>query len=110
MTEIRVWSVPREPTEVAAVRDDDGCVWRRDGLVWRYGNAACRWRELVYKHGPLTEVVETELETAVRRLREYDLHVTPPAGVPANWAPQAYVDNADDIRTVLVHVLNGGHL
>lgn len=52
------------------------------------------WKGLLEMFGPLTEVVETEVEAAARRLREADL------------------DSAArrDIDIVLKHVLNGGSL
>jgi hypothetical protein len=60
------------------------------------------WREFVEAWGPLTEVVETEVEAAARRLRE--------AGYtePTLWRLGG--QRGDDIRTVLRHVLNGGQL
>lgn len=60
------------------------------------------WTGVLEEFGPLTEVVETEVEAAARRLRE----------ARTNRPEFRYwqTSHADDIRTVLEHVLNGGQL
>lgn len=70
-----------------------------DGRVM-VGMTSWSWKGVLEDGAPLTEVVETEVEAAARRLREADFVKNFSLG---GWY-------ADDIRTVLAHVLNGGTL
>lgn len=101
----RTWAIeyPPAPPAWTRVRVEDGDWAGRvftvsaarylvddEGVTWS-------WDDALNKFGPLTEVVETEVEAAARRLRERrergDLHT-----------------NSPDANIVLNHVLSGGTL
>lgn len=71
--EPRTWAIPLEPEDVERVRDRDGQVWERVGRFWTLIDGACdyTWGQLLAKRGPLTEVVETEVEAAARTFTSY---------------------------------------
>lgn len=100
----RTWQIEYPPAPPAGTRvrqHATGPVLEvgEDGRVM-IGQTSHSWRGLL-EHGPLTEVVETEVEAAARRLREYGLH----SGT-RTWDAATMRDAA----TVLAHVLNGGQL
>jgi hypothetical protein len=105
----RTWSAPAAPDAKRLIGKQTGMIWKArvsesGKTFWSNGGITLSWSELLDSEQEVTEEPETELEAAVRRLREYGL------GSPGStgWAPQAYQDNADDIRIVLRHALNGG--
>lgn len=89
----RTWSIPAKPGDVRYVEDSTG--ERYD--LHEHGERA--WMALVYERGKLTEVVESEVEAAARRLREW----TSSAATP-------YEGVTDDVETLVAHFLDGGSL
>jgi hypothetical protein len=107
--EPRRWSLPAAPGDVARVRgkrsdrihtartnDSGKTFWRSEEEVWSRS-----WSELLAEECEVEEIPETELEAAVRRLREARNRAEFQV-----WQSQY----AADIRTVLYHVLDGGTL
>jgi hypothetical protein len=77
----------RTVTPARYLVDDEGVTWD--------------WKDALEAFGTLTEVVETEVEAAARRLRAAGLERDLLALPSAKWG---------DIRIVLAHVLDGGTL
>lgn len=108
-TEPRTWSIPPEPEDVERLRDRDGQIWRRvDPNDWTLQDAPgsfYSWVDLLHRRGPLTEVVETEVEVAARYFR--DNLATIDDGLPG-----AVMHEQEQRLAILLirHVLNGGTL
>lgn len=107
----RTWAIEYPPAPPAGTRMLNGAnvpfLVREDGRLESDGTDYS-WREALKRFGPFTEVVETEVEAAARRLRESgftDFSGSIPASLKATTP-----DYAHDIRVVLAHVLNGGQL
>ena len=97
----RTWQIPTEPEGVEqVVGQHSGRAWThsKDGFWDSPGCAARAWRQLLADEGRVTEVVETEVEAAARRLRELRAE------------GRNLLLHVDDVRTVLDHVLSGGTL
>lgn len=101
--EPRTWTLPPAPEGVNRLHGTfSGQIWtartnHAGRIHWNNGQYTLTWSELLAEEGEVVEVVETELEAAVRRLRE------------AGYAnPVGPVRDLDDIAIVLAHVLNGG--
>ena len=101
----RTWQIeyPPAPPAGTRVRTRNGTVVKvgTDGRIASPGGTNFSWIGALSYLGPLTEVVETEVEAAARRLRERGTTEFP-YGCPP--------DLFNDMRTVLAHVLNGGRL
>lgn len=99
----RTWRVEYPPAPPAGTRvktrknDKEYTVDENGQIVMPFGTAYS-WKGFVEDHGPLTEVVETEVEAAARRLREVRDDM------------RFWIALPPDARTVLVHVLDGGTL
>lgn len=98
------WTRPEAPEGVTRVLGEaTGQTWtavkNRIGLrpLWSNGEYSLAWPELLNHEGTLTEVVETELEGAARRLRERGIE-------------RITTSQYKDIQVVLAHVLGGGTL
>lgn len=106
MNEPRTWMLTPEPEDVDLVRDRFQRIWVRDRATgtWDSPPNMRVWGALLQDNGPLTEVVETKVDAAARRLREAGLHILD--------EPRLTTERADprDVRIVLAHVLNGGSL
>lgn len=112
----RTWALTAEPMDAPRVRGQrTGTTWTQ--RVAQFGRTfwvsdedpdrrRLTWTQLLNDEGELTEVLETEVQAAARRLREDGADVD-------HWSPtadQSGVLYAEDIATVLRHVLNGGTL
>ena len=99
----RTWRIeyPPAPPAGTRVRDTHGTIRTvgEEGTL-RFKGEVYSWKGALNEIGPVTEVVETEVEAAARRLREADF--------VENFSLRGWY--VDDIRTVLAHVLNGGQL
>jgi hypothetical protein len=94
-TEPRTWALPEQPEDGTRVHTSDGTLYEHRHMSdWS-------WCELLREHGPLTEVVETEVEAAAKRLRER-------LNSPDNYGSEITGDHDGDV--VLIHILNGGTL
>lgn len=103
MSASRTWVIPSEPEGVERVRDCYQIVWARgaEGFWEAPGFNGRSWGALLDDRSPLTEVVETEVEAAARRLREHGF---------TGDEHGSYAGQFNDIVTVARHVLNGGAL
>ena len=103
----RTWAIRYDPAPPAGTRfrTKDGREFEvgPDGRVM-VGMTSWSWKGVLEDCAPLTEVVETEVEAAARRLREQGYAEGAPKRRPGGdeWTK--------DVRTVLAHVLNGGTL
>jgi hypothetical protein len=82
----RTWALPEQPEDGTRMQTP------AHGLYVHYQVSARRWAEMLLEHGPMTEVVETEVEAAIRRMREDRSH--------------GRESSNDDVQLVLAFVLN----
>lgn len=99
----RTWAIEYPPAPPAGTRvktgNGDVLTVRGEGESTLVGTYS--WKGALEQFGPLTEVVETEVQAAARRLRE--------AGFNKDLKRPLF-DYFDELQTVVVHVLNGGQL
>lgn len=104
----RTWQIeyPPAPPAGTRVRDRHGMIRTvgENGALPTPAGGTISWDKALQNLAPLTEVVETEVEAAARRLREQGYAEAAPKRRPGGdeWTK--------DVRTVLAHVLNGGQL
>jgi len=101
----RIWAIECPPAPSAGTRVTDRRGVEREvgenGTVKTVSSGILPWERALEDLGPFTEVVETEVQAAARRLRE--------AGFDKDLKRPLF-DYFDELQTVVVHVLNGGQL